>query len=129
VPWSCWRRAKAPDSPPGRMPNTGLRLSSRYPLARCGRGAKKPARAMALLAQGQAPPDAGRPAFAADGVTASTLPCSRANTDDEDGLDVGLVLDLDVRLTVFAHTGLAVFWRSFSYGVWPPRAPCGRLKL
>lgn len=32
-----------------------------------------------------------------------------------------------VQLTVFAHTGLVVFWRSLSYGVWPPSPPWGRL--
>jgi hypothetical protein len=32
-----------------------------------------------------------------------------------------------VRLTMFVHTGLVVFSLSLSYGVWPPRAPCGRL--
>jgi hypothetical protein len=32
-----------------------------------------------------------------------------------------------VQLTVFVHTGLVVFSRSLSYGVWPPRPPCGRL--
>ncbi len=34
---------------------------------------------------------------------------------------------LAVRLTVFVHTGLVVFCRSLSYGVWPPRPPWGRL--
>ena len=34
-----------------------------------------------------------------------------------------------VPLTVFVHTRVLVFSRSLSYGVWPPRAPCGLLKL
>jgi hypothetical protein len=34
-----------------------------------------------------------------------------------------------VQLTVLVHTEPRVFCRSLSYGVWPPRPPCGRLKL
>jgi hypothetical protein len=38
-------------------------------------------------------------------------------------------LDSTAQLTVLVHTEPLAFWRSFSYGVWPPRDPCGRLKL
>jgi hypothetical protein len=34
-----------------------------------------------------------------------------------------------VQLTVSVHARALVFSRSLSYGVWPPRAPCGRWKL
>jgi hypothetical protein len=37
--------------------------------------------------------------------------------------------ELAVQLTVSVHARALVLSRSFSYGVWPPRAPCGRLKL